>query len=219
MLIPKNVIHIAKAACSDKARYQLCNVHLSRRGGKPLATVTDGKILMRATWDEPDQEEFPDVGGDLVTRTLDEEEHILVPPGMLIDAQKSISKCCIRPILEYVHVAEQNDPIIVTTTDLDRTKVLKERPWRDESGAPPYPDVDCAIDGLREAWATPNAGLKAIFHPAIMKLAADTMLKVFPGEHNFGMKFSAANNQCPVELSYSSDGVTLHIYMMPLVRK
>ena len=68
MLLPKRILDgTVKAAATDDTRWQLCGIHLTRHGnngmpGRARAQATDGKVLIRTDWDEPDWQEYPSMG-------------------------------------------------------------------------------------------------------------------------------------------------------------
>ena len=53
MLVPRNVFEVAVATTTDRSRYTLDCVKVTRQGESVRAEATDGRVLLVAQWQEP----------------------------------------------------------------------------------------------------------------------------------------------------------------------
>lgn len=173
MLIPRTVYHVGLARSFDVCREQLQGVFLERKGDRCSATATNGKILARASWKEPDWQEYPVPMGS-------GPEHGLFEPCVgfslnaantpFVGASRSICKKPRRPILEFVALDEASGTYHTTS---DSENWGRWSATRIEGTFPVY----------GAAFNPPLATEAIRFAPEYLKMAIDIVTKVCDDRH------------------------------------
>lgn len=134
MLIPINVLKVAKVASKDCDRPALRHLHVARKGFVCEATATDGKVFIHTTWRNEEEESFPSEAIELADR--DSRCFCSVPLEVVTDFAKCKNAYPGKPILDNVHLSEYSN--ILTHTDLDTTKQTSFRPFEIDGSYPDY---------------------------------------------------------------------------------
>lgn len=176
MLIPKPVLSIAHATTRSGRHPALDNVLFRRDAhGDPEAIASTGRVIAHVMWPESPNTEFPDPKGGKLFReslTFGDGTGVLVPATALLEAQRNVPKS-IKPILEHVHLAERQDPVTLTTTDLTRTRVIEEFVDTERD----FPDVDTIFASLRDRVKASPSHYKV--SPFRLKEATEIFLKIW----------------------------------------
>lgn len=124
MLIPRQLLNLSGVASRDTTRPHLCGISLKRfPSGVAIAEATDGKRLIRATWDEPEKVTFPKTADVIPSRKPGFE--FTLPTAAADTLEKTIPTKAGDSILNYAGVDEDcgNNTARFTTFDPDARQV------------------------------------------------------------------------------------------------
>ncbi len=209
MLVPKRILNgVIKAAATDTTRYQLCGIHLSRNG-RARAQATDGKVLIRAEWDEDDWEQFPDMG---TCPKPEDDFSVIIPSEQVKRLAKSVPKSS-KPILENIAINELPSASVIQVgrTDLECSSNEKI-PIVDAK----FPDLDSMLGtmGPVEAEFTVDPVRMIQLMEAIIASSGETKRTwkgvVHAKVHGKGR---------PISFEHSTKGQTTTALVMPMVVK
>jgi len=129
MFIRPELFNMTKICDTESSRYALGGVMLERdAAGKPHAITTDGRVLVHATWDEPDHNEYP--AGVVETTEPVPGFSAIMAKAHMDKLCKEVPKKSPKPIICHGVVNETplaNGMIEMGATDLDTSRTLKCR--------------------------------------------------------------------------------------------
>lgn len=130
MLIPASVFEVV-ACCDDASvRYALNCVHIERdEDDKPIAVATDGRQLIKVTWDDADRDKYPNTDSNAAKLVRGFAAN--VPDDLWNEAKGLLTKSRMavrnNPILNHVAVDEElpNNKVNLTVTGLTTSRLLQ----------------------------------------------------------------------------------------------
>jgi hypothetical protein len=214
MLIPVEAFEARAAHAKEKTRYALNGVLIRRDSdGRPWIVSTNGRWLARATWDEPDPEEYPE-GPDPVVHGK-EEFQVLLSPKAMADAPKLRGTGNrYKPILGYVLLDENredpNKPVRMMATDLETWNTAHHR--QVEGKFPPHEEVIPKYDDDNSTTIT--LSIKYLHSISAM------LKKLSNGENEIGASVKITvphDTSCAVLFRHKpTDGVETEAVLMPV---
>lgn len=199
MLVPKQIAAIATLASVDSTRPNLCNVHLTRRDGKAVAEVTDGKRAMIVAWDEPSAEGWPDTTSDTAKA---EDFDALLPAKQFPNAFKGCPKVGKHSILSNVLVEENivNETAILKTSDGKTTQTT-------QLGVcdMPYPKIPSVVPDYSDPEKHVTIALDAVLMAELLMTMTKAALK------NEKWDAKVVKLTIPKDVSVSSENVKIRI--------
>ncbi len=136
MLVPKNIFPIVACASRETTRYAINGVLLERTRSEPTdaephtarAVVTDGRMMLRVDWAEPDPADFPSAAlpesnGRVSGWT------VIIPSASWAAAGKRLPCRTIKPILAHLLIAENDGTertmVDILAVDLDLQPIIQ----------------------------------------------------------------------------------------------
>ncbi len=141
MLIPARIFKLHKLTDTDTSRYALGGIRFERDAdGKPIAIVTDGRVLLAVQWPEDNPDDYP--AGQVGLSAEHKPGFAVVVPT---DACKRVGKLPPRrspkPVLRNVLLDEQSDNGTVPMGVTNQDEVQQVRPGQCEGKFPLWRDV------------------------------------------------------------------------------
>ena len=136
MLLPKQILALARITAKVSSRYAFSSIRIERHERGPRAMATDSRRAVIFSWDEPDPGQFPPIDGLSPKRVRGFAAN--VPARTLADASRGIPSRLPIPILGYLLLDESDASVVrVATTSGDH--VTRAQAKAEEAA---FPDID-----------------------------------------------------------------------------
>ncbi|HET6249744.1 MAG TPA: hypothetical protein VFE47_18790 [Tepidisphaeraceae bacterium] len=133
MLIPKQIVAMAKIVAKAAGRFAGPVVRIERSEHGPHAMATDGHRAVVFSWDEPEPGQFPAVEG--LSPTPARQFAANLPAKTLRDAGRGVAKRPVNPALGHV-LLDECDPTVVRLAATARGNITRAEAGRQDEGFP-----------------------------------------------------------------------------------
>lgn len=128
MLVPRKIFKLRELCDPEPTRFATGGIKFERLDdGTPRASVTDGRVLMIAEWQEDAAEHYPVIEGVVAT-----EKHafeVIVPKAACAEAEKLLApgKRCPKPVVARNVVLDEvntNGRVIIAASNIDDSRKI-----------------------------------------------------------------------------------------------